>query len=513
MASIACPLSRLEKLQSTACNLSSRSRELPCSRTPSISCFFLRVSGLFQYKSGSTSPCVGLDLYPWPSYRHLRSLGYCVCRHCRSILSACRPTIPPPLNRPRRPRPPRGWHRKKTLVTEGSASASPVLRESWVQREISFAKLHARVRPRLRGRPWMPARRVLCRDLLRGVHARCVQRRTCVKAHESATPHSAHPIAAFAWKDRRAAPQAPLRERGIAIFLQARHGYIRAAQGAAGRARAASAVFSHLGGDGSQCLRTLDAELLADLRLDLGGELRVFLQEVAGVVLALAHAVRLVLVPGSGLVDHAATDAELQDLTLEGHPFAVENIEQRLAERRRDLVLHHLYAGFGADHLVAALDAADAANVEPARRVELERVASGGRLGVAEHDADLHADLVDEDDERVGALDVGGELPQRLAHQPRLQTHLRLAHFALDLGFRRERRHRIDHDAVDRGRAHQHVGDLERLLAVVRLREEELRGIDAEALRVLRIERVLRVDEGGGAAQLLDVGDDLEREG
>jgi hypothetical protein len=28
----------------------------------------------------------------------------------------------------------------------------------------------------------------------------------------------------------------------------------------------------------------------------------------------------------------------------------------------------------------------------------------------------------------------------------------------------------------------------------------------------LRIERVLRIDEGGGAAQLLDVGDDLQGE-
>src|SRR6266571_4910885 len=97
MASIACPLSRLEKLQSTACNLSSRSRELPCSRTPSISCFFLRVSGLFQYKSGSTSPCVGLDLYPWPSYRHLRSLGYChtVCLSPHHT-SAPQSSSPPP---------------------------------------------------------------------------------------------------------------------------------------------------------------------------------------------------------------------------------------------------------------------------------------------------------------------------------------------------------------------------------------------------------------------------------
>ena len=64
---------------------------------------------------------------------------------------------------------------------------------------------------------------------------------------------------------------------------------------------------------------------------------------------------------------------------------------------------------------LAVLDGADAADVEAHRGVELERVAAGRGLGVAEHDADLHADLVDEDDDGVGALDVAGELAQRLA--------------------------------------------------------------------------------------------------
>jgi hypothetical protein len=92
------------------------------------------------------------------------------------------------------------------------------------------------------------------------------------------------------------------------------------------------------------------------------------------------------------------------------------------------------------------------------------------------------------------------------------RPHLRLAHLALDLRLGRERRDRVDHDAIDRGRAHEHVGDLERLLAVVGLRKQELRGIHAQPLGVLGIERVLRVDEGGGPAHLLDVGDDLEGE-
>src|SRR5450631_2970959 len=257
---------------------------------------------------------------------------------------------------------------------------------------------------------------------------------------------------------------------------------------------------------------TRDADGLADLLLDLLRHRRILAEELARVVLALADLLALVGVPGAGLLDDAVVDAHLDDLTLARDALVVEDVEVRRLERGRDLVLHDLHAGLVADHLFAALDRADAADVDAHRGVELERVAAGGGLGIAEHDPDLHADLVDEDDERVGAPDVGGELPQRLAHEARLQSHLRLAHLALDLRFRRERRDRIDHDAIDGSRAHQHVDDLERLLAVVGLREEELRRIDAQALRILGVERVLGVDEGGGAAELLDVGDDLQRE-
>ena len=92
-------------------------------------------------------------------------------------------------------------------------------------------------------------------------------------------------------------------------------------------------------------------------------------------------------------------------------------------------------------------------------------------------------------------------------HQARLQAHVRLAHLALDLGLGRQRRHRVDDHDVDRAGAHQHVGDLQRLLAVVGLRDQQLVHVHAELARVVRVERVLGVDEGGGAAQLLHLGD------
>ena len=69
---------------------------------------------------------------------------------------------------------------------------------------------------------------------------------------------------------------------------------------------------------------------------------------------------------------------------------------------------------------------------------------------------------------------VAGQLAQGLGHQAGLQTHLRVAHVALDLGARHQRRHGVDHQHVDRAGTHQRVGDLERLLAVVGLGDEEV---------------------------------------
>jgi hypothetical protein len=132
--------------------------------------------------------------------------------------------------------------------------------------------------------------------------------------------------------------------------------------------------------------------------------------------------------------------------------------------------------------------------------------------GRAEHHADLHADLVDEDHHAVGAADRGGELAHRLAHQPGLGADLRLAHVALELGLRRQRRDRVDDDDRDGAGADQRLGDLERLLAGVGLGDQELVDVDAELAGIDRVERVLGIDEGADTARLLLLGDDVQRE-
>src|SRR5437016_2204954 len=120
-----------------------------------------------------------------------------------------------------------------------------------------------------------------------------------------------------------------------------------------------------------------DARLFADLRFDLAREPGVFLQEVARVVLALPQPVAAVDVPGARLLEHAEIDADLEYFAFARNAVAVHDVELGLLEGRRHLVLHHLDARLGADHLVALLDRADPADVHAHRGIELERIEIG----------------------------------------------------------------------------------------------------------------------------------------
>jgi hypothetical protein len=87
-----------------------------------------------------------------------------------------------------------------------------------------------------------------------------------------------------------------------------------------------------------------------------------------------------------------------------------------------------------------------------------------------------------------------------------------VAHLALDLGAGDERCDGIHDQDVDGVRAHQSVDDLERLLARIGLRDDEVVDVDSELLGINGIERMLGIDEGGGAAILLRLGNGMERE-
>src|SRR5262245_44242741 len=246
--------------------------------------------------------------------------------------------------------------------------------------------------------------------------------------------------------------------------------------------------------------------------LDGFADIRVVLEKLLGVLAALAQTLAAISKPRARFFDDPLVHGEVDEIARARDALAVHDVELGFPERRGDLVLHDLHARAAADDGVTVLDARDAADVETHRRVELQRAAAGGRLRVAEHHADFFAQLVDENEAGFRLRHDAGALPQRLRHEARLQTHLRIAHLALDFCLRHERGDRVDHDDVDASRTDEDFDDLQRLLAVVGLRHEQVLQIHTQLLRVHRIERVLRVDEGRHAAEFLRFGDHLQRQ-
>ena len=88
-----------------------------------------------------------------------------------------------------------------------------------------------------------------------------------------------------------------------------------------------------------------------------------------------------------------------------------------------------------------------------------------------------------------------------------------VAHFAFEFCARYERRYRIDHDDVDCTATDQDFSNFQRLLAAVRLRYQEVVDIDAELPRIVRVQGVLSIHEGCRAAELLSLGDGMQRQG
>src|SRR5512146_323697 len=263
-------------------------------------------------------------------------------------------------------------------------------------------------------------------------------------------------------------------------------------------------VVDHLAGaNAQQCLHLL---------FDFGHECGRVLEVQLCVLTPLADLLTVVAVPRARLVDDPRLGRNIEHQARVADAFRVHDVELGLLERRRHLVLDDLYADVRSDDVFLVLDRPDATNVEPNRRVELERLATGRRLGIAEHDADLFAQLIDEHDRRLGPGDGASQLAQRLAHESRLQADVRIAHVAFDLGLWHEGRDRIDDDDVHRTGTHENLTDLERLLTSIGLRDEQRFDVDPELSRVFRVQRVLRVDVRRDTAIALRVRDHMQAE-
>ncbi len=133
-----------------------------------------------------------------------------------------------------------------------------------------------------------------------------------------------------------------------------------------------------------------------NLLFDFVAEVYVVLQEQACIFTTLTDAFIVVAEPGTALLDDVEFAGEVEDGSFARNAHAVENVEFALGKRSGDFVLHDLYAGAVTDDFFAVLDGGDAADVDTLRGVELQCVTASRRFRVAEHHANLHAELVDE---------------------------------------------------------------------------------------------------------------------
>ena len=85
-----------------------------------------------------------------------------------------------------------------------------------------------------------------------------------------------------------------------------------------------------------------------------------------------------------------------------------------------------------------------------------------------------------------------------------------VAHFPLNFGARHKSRHRVDDDHVNRAGAHKRLGNFQRLLAGVRLGNQQGIHIHAKGAGVDGVKRVFHVDKRGVAAVFLPLRNTVE---
>src|SRR5690606_21981288 len=134
------------------------------------------------------------------------------------------------------------------------------------------------------------------------------------------------------------------------------------------------------------------SDFLGDFVHDFG----VIGQVLLGRFAALADLLVVVGKPGTGLFHNAPFGGEIQHVAGFADALGVHDVEFGRPEWRRDLVLDYLDPVPAADNLVALLDLGSPADIHPHRGVEFKSVTTGGGLRIAEHHANLHADLVNE---------------------------------------------------------------------------------------------------------------------
>src|SRR3989338_2469368 len=151
-------------------------------------------------------------------------------------------------------------------------------------------------------------------------------------------------------------------------------------------------------------------QLLAYLLEEIVGYAFVFTEEGACRVIAHGKFFALELIRGARFFNKAVFFAKSDQLALATDALVIEEVELGCLKRRGNLVLHHLYSDTAAHHLITLLNLGDATDIEAHACIKLQGFAARRRFGISEHDADLHADLIDENDNRLATRGDCGQL-------------------------------------------------------------------------------------------------------
>ena len=100
-----------------------------------------------------------------------------------------------------------------------------------------------------------------------------------------------------------------------------------------------------------------------------------------------------------------------------------------------------------------------------------------------------------------------------MRHETRLKPYMLLAHFALNLGARRQSRDRVNDDHVHGVGAHQRLHDLKRLLSGIGLGDEQIVYFNAYLFCIFGIKRVLGIYVCCHAAFFLCLAYDVQSQG
>ena len=155
-----------------------------------------------------------------------------------------------------------------------------------------------------------------------------------------------------------------------------------------------------------------------------------------GISLTLTNLCAVIGKPSTGLIDQLQLHTQIDELAVLGNAIVKEDLEVSLLKWRSYLILHHLNLGLITNDGVLILDWGGLADIKTYRSVILQGITTSGSLRITKHDTNLHTQLVNEDHHAVSLLNGTSELTQSLGHQTSLQTHVVVAHIALDLSLR-----------------------------------------------------------------------------